>query len=426
MPESIFLKLWDGILLHAEPTEKSGDKEFRDSKIKGNLDALRVPLAIAASFAVLLMLLTNAQPSSWLTTLFVVKFAGLAIAVLLLIQSIDANNPLIQNLCSLGGKNNCNAILKSEAAKINSWLTWSEVGFFYFAGSLLTLLLPATSAFASVATLLSYLSLLALPYTVYSISYQYRTGNWCLLCCGIQAVLWLEAVTFILSPFSFNDLSTNGAEIAIITAFAVGFMVPLAIWAFIKPFLLNASQVRPLKNQLKKFKYNSQLFNQVLTSQPRFAVPDKIMPILLGNPEAETVITMVSNPFCGPCAIVHKLLEGWLATRNDIQLKIVFSTANSDDDPRTQVSRHLSALSKLDNKATIELALNAWYESTRKDYADWALKYPVQLDNEQEEVTQHQKEWCDMADITFTPTILINGYKLPDPYRLEDIKYLIA
>jgi len=30
-----------------------------------------------------------------------------------------------------------------------------------------------------------------------------------------------------------------------------------------------------------------------------------------------------------------------------------------------------------------------------------------------------------MADITVTPTILINGYKLPSIYHLEDIRYLL-
>jgi hypothetical protein len=40
-------------------------------------------------------------------------------------------------------------------------------------------------------------------------------------------------------------------------------------------------------------------------------------------------------------------------------------------------------------------------------------------------LSEKQKEWCDMAEIAFTPTILVNGYKLPEPYRLDDPKYLI-
>ncbi|MNY22235.1 hypothetical protein D3C86_1558330 [compost metagenome] len=150
------------------------------------------------------------------------------------------------------------------------------------------------------------------------------------------------------------------------------------------------------------------------------------MPIVLGNAEAENIITMVSNPFCGPCATTHKTLDQWLNTRDDIQVKIVFTTANHDDDPKTKVARHLTALSLLGDKKKVEQALNDWYDSTKKDYDTWAKNYPMQVNGEMEVVTQRQKEWCELTEVTFTPTILVNGYKLPDPYRLDDIKYLLS
>ena len=122
-------------------------------------------------------------------------------------QSLNANNPFVKNLCSLGGKNDCNAILKSDAAKVTSWLSWSEVGFFYFFGSLLSLLLASSSL-----PLLAWLNLFALPYAIYSIAYQYRHKNWCVLCCCVQALLLLEALAFLsnqnfqLSAFTFANL----------------------------------------------------------------------------------------------------------------------------------------------------------------------------------------------------------------------------
>ncbi|MNL16035.1 hypothetical protein D3C87_1370560 [compost metagenome] len=150
------------------------------------------------------------------------------------------------------------------------------------------------------------------------------------------------------------------------------------------------------------------------------------MPIVLGNTEAETIITMVSNPFCGPCATTHKTLDNWLNMRDDIQVKIVFTTANHDDDPKTKVARHLTALSLHGDKKKVEQALNDWYDSDKKDYDTWAKNYPMQVNGEMEVVTQRQKEWCELTEVTFTPTILVNGYKLPDPYRLDDIKYLLS
>ena len=35
------------------------------------------------------------------------------------------------------------------------------------------------------------------------------------------------------------------------------------------------------------------------------------------------------------------------------------------------------------------------------------------------------KKWCQSANIEATPTKYVNGYKLPDWYKIEDLKYFI-
>jgi hypothetical protein len=30
-----------------------------------------------------------------------------------------------------------------------------------------------------------------------------------------------------------------------------------------------------------------------------------------------------------------------------------------------------------------------------------------------------------MAEVTATPTMLLNGYRLPNPYQLPDLKYML-
>jgi ABC-type bacteriocin/lantibiotic exporter with double-glycine peptidase domain len=63
---------------------------------------------------------------------FIVKTAGLLVSLLLLVQSINKNNPLGQILCGSGSNKDCNAILTSKAATVVKGLSWSEVGFFIF------------------------------------------------------------------------------------------------------------------------------------------------------------------------------------------------------------------------------------------------------------------------------------------------------
>lgn len=427
MPEAEFLKKWSGIALHATASEKSGELNYHSNRLKERFNAVKIPLLILVLLAAIFLSINYQTLTTGYALTLLLKLTGIAVSVLLLTHSIDVNNPLVKNLCSLGKKNNCNAILKSDAAKVTSWLSWSEVGFFYFTGSFLCLLFnPGT------LPLLAWLNILALPYTVYSISYQYREKNWCVLCCTVQGLLWLEFLTTI--SFKFPEFPSFGLFDFNLLSFSFGlsvltiicFFVPILSWSVLKSFLLAFVQFKPLKQQLKKFKYNSELFSKVLTSQPRYAVPDDLMPVILGNPDAETTITMVSNPFCGPCAKAHAILDQWLQFRDDIKVKVIFTTTDHDDDEQTKVARHVTALSLLNDSKLVENALNDWYKQSSKKYENWAAKYPVSFNGEMTLITKNQKDWCDLTEITFTPTILVNGYKLPEPYILEDIKYLLT
>lgn len=414
MSEDELLKRWDGIALHAEKKENSGEKEYKQYYLQYFLQKMLPPIALILCLSILGLAIVSHPFSASFLVLCLSKTIGVGISVLLLLQNVNSKNPFILNLCSLGGKNNCNAILKSDAAQLTAWLSWSEVGFFYFAGSLLLLLIHPLSI-----SLMAWLSVLALPYTVYSITYQFRKKNWCMLCCLVQVLLWFEFLVNIgLTTFA---LSFNIAGLYLIP---VAFLTPIVAWSLLKPSLYRSVQLNPLKQQLKKFKYNSDLFRQVLINQPRYVVSDELMPILLGNPQGDTVITMVSNPYCAPCAKAHAFLETWIKIRKDVQIKVIFAPASQDIEIRAKVIRHLTALTLSENKGLAAQALKHWYQQNSQ-YENWAALYPVPADIQMHAVGESQREWCVMADISVTPTILVNGYKMPNGYRLEDLKYLL-
>jgi protein-disulfide isomerase len=35
------------------------------------------------------------------------------------------------------------------------------------------------------------------------------------------------------------------------------------------------------------------------------------------------------------------------------------------------------------------------------------------------------EKWCKAMDIHATPTLLLNGYQLPDAYSIEDLQYFL-
>ena len=217
-----FKKIFKGVVLTAEPSDNFTAKT--SPTFSEALAAAKTPLIVAGLlllFALALVFHTGYFTMlTWqilLLTFF--KTAGLLTSIVLLIQSIDSNNPLVQVLCQTRGKTNCNAILSSKAAKVFGieWLGWSEVGFFYFAGTWLLVLFGGSSPF--ILTVLLVLNVISLPYTFYSIYYQAQVAKqWCTLCCTVQVLLWLEFISLTpalskgegvlagnLSPLSFGE-----------------------------------------------------------------------------------------------------------------------------------------------------------------------------------------------------------------------------
>ena len=413
-----FANIFNDVVLAAE-----AGVETVKSKSSVNTQEIRIWLAlILLAFALVAGISVDSRIfGSWHTTLTALfKTAGVIVSILLLIQSIDGNNPLIQTLCG-GGKTNCNAILTSKASNVFEGLSWSEVGFFYFTGTWLTLIFVGSNI--AILQALAILNVVSLPYTVYSIYYQARVAKqWCVLCCTVQALLWLEfipMVSFLYMPYKLLNFDS-------FVSLAICFALPVAGWLLLKPLLLKAQQAQSLRGQLRNFKYNTDLFNALLKEQPKYAMPGYDWSIVLGNADADNIVTMVSNPYCPPCAKTHKILDEWLNSNPNLQARLVFTANNNDNDIKTPVTRHLMALNELTDKKLVKQALHDWYEQKHKNYEEWAKAHPVTLDETKYYKLEKQQDWCNMAEINATPTLLVNGHRLPEAYQIQDIKYLIA
>jgi hypothetical protein len=415
--EDSFRNLWDGVLLYAERGTESGEENYRSSFIHDCIKTLRLPF----TFLVILILVVSGinwpAISLGYVTLLAVNLAGIVVCTMLVVYSMNANNPLIANICSLAKKSDCNVILRSDAAKVTRWLNWGEVGLFYFMGSFICLLVnPMTTS------ILIWLNIFGLSYTFYSIAYQLIKRNWCILCCTVQILLWMSVSIFISAYpiYAINELSVN-----LIGKTVLLFLIPIAIWGFLKPYFNKAFQYDTQYQQLKKFKYNGNLFNSLLISQLKYEIPIDLSPIHLGNKQARTVITIVSNPFCSPCKKAHKVLDSWLEVNDEILVEIIFTAPSDDDIDRLNVVKHFYLLNRSDNEMLIKQGLSRWFGQEIKNYEHFASLFPVEMAHDPLPIIEYRRQWCDFAEIDSTPTILVNGYKLVDPYNLEDIKFLL-
>jgi len=424
-----FLKRWNGIYLIAEKNEQSGEKDFEANKRESFIKSL-IPISLFTLLVIIFSLfLQQNLESGNVTNLvavylqYVILFAGVVVTSLLLWYEIDSNNPLLHKVCTGIVKGNCDAILSSKQSKVFSWLSWSEIGFFYFTGGFLTLLFitPLTDSLS----IICYLNLLALPYTIFSIYYQARVARqWCVLCLSVQALLVLGAINTIANEIL---LPLNQLSVEVIIQSALLYLIPVLLWYVLKPYLLKLQEAKNTKREYLRVKFNSEIFDTLLKKQKLITVSAEGIGIDFGNPSATNTLIKVCNPYCWPCAIAHPKIEKLLDEIPDLKVKIIFAIPNEPNHPAFNPVSHLLAISdqNKDDKI-IKQALDDWYLANKKDYDQFAKKYPMTVDHEkQADKIEAMFKWCDDMAIIATPTIFINGYQLPDAYDIEDLQYFL-
>lgn len=420
-----FNNVWTGKTLLAQAKETAGEHNYARLRQTQLFKSAQIPLSIVALFVagvVQCVFVYKAMPwqqGSFYSGLTLVYFLGVLISAALLWYEVDKTNTALQQICTAGAKTNCNAILHSKQAKFLGWLTWSEIGFYYFLGGYLAMVVLG----AAVIPLLAVINYTALPYIIFSVYYQWRVvKQWCPLCLAVQAVLLLQGISNVLSVGATIQMESN-----LLAPLLLCFLVPIAIWNTAKPSLLAAKKLQPKAKELTRLKANVKIFESLLVRQKQITNSTAGLGILLAVPKPKYTIVKVCNPYCGPCAKAHPVLEQLMHLNPHIQVQVIFTATNADTDKRAKPVRHFLALQQQQGVEVAEQAMAYWYSMPTKEYDVLAQKYPVSTTTlqSQEETITAMNRWCSDIDIQFTPTFFINGYQLPDIYTLEELKYLL-
>lgn len=425
-PKEDFLRRYQNIVWIAEPDEHSGEKDYDQKlirqKAKANKKLLWISGLILLLLAALIINLTGTNILSFIS-LVLIKFIGTTTAVLLIVYENDKENAFIKEICSAGKQMNCDAILNSKAARILG-ISWAEIGLFYFTSTTLLLLSP-NIAFAEKTTALAFLNAFAVPYILFSICYQWLVARqWCPLCLTVQAALSGELVwsifTFRSTPFKMPSVS-----IGIIFVLILGIVI--LTWYGIKPLIKRANNANFYESAYKRLQYNPEVFNGLLQHQPKAPDGWQQIGITIGNPAARNTIIKACNPYCRPCAKAHPHLEEIIKNSDKVKLKIIFTTKNDAHNRSTIVAKHLLRIAAEGDPLQIQRALDDWYLADKKDYEAFAEKYPLApIEDTTGTHVEAMHKWCEDAEITFTPTIFVNGHRLPEGYGVEDLRNILA
>lgn len=417
-----FFKLWTGICLLMETTNNT-----KERNIEKKIFTKQIQNLLIGSITIMLLgwtsvnflssgIMASSTSIIYAIAYIILKVIGLTVGVFLLWFDVDQYNPTLQSFCTGGGKKiNCNAVLNSKHAKLfNENLSLSLLSFAYFFGTFSYLIITGFS-FTSLSVL-GIFSFLTLPVVLLSVYYQALViKQWCKFCIIIQATLLLEICISFFGNFYKPSISYENIPLLLALL-----LIPILTWKLLRPLLKQAKEINIHKRGLKKIKNNTNVLEGLLVKSRKIETPTEKLGISIGNQSAKYHVIKVCNPYCGPCAKAHPVLEG-LVKAEKISLQILF-TASSTENKTGKTVSHFLAIDAQGDKNKTQKALDDWYESEQKDYDTFSSKYPMNGELElQKNKIEAMSHWCKAENIIGTPTVFINGYELPKEYTINDL-----
>lgn len=419
-----FEKRWHGVVVIAErpavisPELKTAIDSSRNSRTKQTI-AIGVVLLLLGVALVQLQLLSS--------ILLVTSVIGLIVSSSIVMRELGIETMVSQHLCGKGENTGCDALFKSKASTLLFNIKLSDAGMSFFAGIALLSVMSslATVDFQQAAQLvMAGFCFATLPFTLFSVYYQWRVAKqWCTSCLLIVAVLLVIATLQRVHQVEWTISTVVNA----ISALGI-FIVPGAIWLLIRPLIDREKELIKSTAVSRQFYLSPQLLETHLKKQPNVDVSPWKEDFQIGNAEAPLQLVVVSSHFCEPCSETHEILKGLVTKRKHIGITIRFLFDGSEREGRkATVVRHmlqyaLSNKNFLDDSLQVEEMIATWYKVM--DIEKFRQLYPVTEFVDVEDLLDKQHVWAERAEIQYTPTILINGYRLDRPFSQTDLPAL--
>ncbi|PWA05411.1 thioredoxin domain-containing protein [Flavobacterium psychrotolerans] len=404
---------WQGIVLLVEKSV------LEEAKSKINKLSWVLPLLCLGIFLVMLFQFET----SLLTKLFFVfPVVGFLFSFAALKDLFGAKSELINNFCNITASTSCTTIVDSDKWKIFKFVNFSDLSIVFFASQFFTLLLFIVSGDSAMFFCIQEILIFcALPIIFLSLYFQkFVEKKWCPICLVIITVLLLEIVYLVLSINLNFDISFKP-----VVLYGFVFLFTALVWSLLKNTLTEQKDLKEFQLKANRFVRNYEIFKNTLLSKEKIELP--IVSIVLGNPESKTVLTLITNPFCGHCKNIDEIIEKILEKYNqDIQVKIVIKAdLDFENEERKAFFRNLMSIYFEKGESVFKEALKDWFNN--KDVANWLQKYQTtNLNNMKiDAVYSNHNNWCTTNDFNYTPAVFINGYEYPKNYERENLEFFV-
>jgi len=359
-PLDSFSSKFTGAIIFLKPDKKSFEYEYRQNRQKEMLDNLILPfgiLIISVWFLSNIILHWSTVNTVFLWKLIVIKALGLFTALLLVLKEFKISNSILNKFCNISPKTDCDALLNSNAAIIYGWINWADAGLIYFTGSLLCL-----SSIQAIPDLgiLPVLSIIAIPYPLYSIYYQaFKVKKWCPLCLLVQAV--------IIAEFIYVILNLSSVSISVIGIFSdlLYFSIITGFYMLFKVYLIEKQNLTTINYSFQLFKRNPKLFIKLLQESDFNQIIINENSLIFGNPDAPVTITAFLSFNCKYCKSAYKDLMSIVKASNNVKLLLVFLVKHDSPEFMDLIDQ-IYYIYKSQGQQKAMAVIENWYSSKNK------------------------------------------------------------
>src|SRR5690606_5873879 len=119
-------------------------------------------------------------------------------------------------------------------------------------------------------------------------------------------------------------------------------------------------EINVYKRGLRKIKNNPDVVGGLLARSKKIITSTEGLGISITRETAKYNVIKVCNPYCGPCAEAHPILEE-LVNNGKINLQILFTTSLDENDVTFLPVSHFLAIDDQGDKSKTQKALDTWY-----------------------------------------------------------------
>lgn len=413
-----FKRMWTGNVLVIEETTDAAEPDYKEHKREELISMIKthiIPIVLIIS--VIIGIIVNYRTIGFFDYIRMgLSAIGILACISLIEKQLFGESRYGDRVCSLFHQSDCNNVLDGPKAKFFG-ISWSEIGFGYFIANILLLsFIPASSC---IVALINWIAML---YGVWSIYYQWRIAkSWCVLCVIVQLVIWAMGIT---AAFSFLS---ETFVLDIVNSLLSCIVFALSIIVTHQFALVRESEKERIRavQQYRALKANSDVAKALIEKGDYHETTLNDSSIVFGNPKARMRVTILSNPHCNPCARMHKQVEELLdICGNEICVQYIFSSFNEKLEDSSRYLIHCY-IENEQNEALRKYGF--WYAKEKFDYESPPKNAEecIQTELIDREMEKH-KMWRKKTSLIETPTILVNGYRLPHEYNLIDLAMIVS